>query len=55
MKQLVDLARQLALVAPGPETRQRAREVGELAFRGVVADVVASGGDVDVPIDVEQP
>jgi ATP-dependent RNA helicase HelY len=55
MKQLVDLARQLALVAPDPESRQRAREVGELAFRGVVADVVTAGGDVDVPIDVDVP
>jgi ATP-dependent RNA helicase HelY len=46
MKQLVDLARQLAMVAPHPETRARAREVGELAFRGVVADVVVGAGDV---------
>jgi ATP-dependent RNA helicase HelY len=46
MKQLVDLARQLATVAPDPETRARSREVGELAFRGVVADVVVSGGDI---------
>jgi ATP-dependent RNA helicase HelY len=44
MKQLVDLSRQLATVAPDPDTRARAREVGELAFRGVVADVVAGGG-----------
>ncbi len=48
MKQLVDLARQLALVAPDPDTRQRAREVGELAFRGVVADVVTAGADVEL-------
>jgi ATP-dependent RNA helicase HelY len=48
MKQLVDLARQLALVAPDPDTRQQAREVGELAFRGVVADVVTAGGDVEL-------
>ena len=40
MKQLIDLARQLALVAPDAETRQRAREVAERAFRGVVADGV---------------
>jgi ATP-dependent RNA helicase HelY len=46
-KQLVDLARQIALVAPDPATRERAREVSELAFRGVVADVVVGGGDVD--------
>ena len=47
MKQLVDLARQLALVAPDPATRERARQVSELAFRGVVADVVVGGGEVD--------
>jgi hypothetical protein len=34
------------MVAPHPETRARAREVGELAFRGVVADVVVGAGDV---------
>jgi ATP-dependent RNA helicase HelY len=45
MKQLVDLARQLALVAPDAATRERAREASELAFRGVVADVVVGGGD----------
>ncbi|MET0146979.1 MAG: DEAD/DEAH box helicase [Ilumatobacteraceae bacterium] len=41
MKQLIDLARQVALVAPDPRTRQMAREVSERAFRGVVADGVA--------------
>jgi ATP-dependent RNA helicase HelY len=55
MKQLVDLARQLALVAPDSDTRANARKVGELAFRDVVADVVASGGDVDVDVDLEEP
>ena len=40
MKQLIDLARQVALVAPDAETRQRAGEVAERAFRGVVADAV---------------
>jgi ATP-dependent RNA helicase HelY len=40
MKQLIDLARQLALVAPDRTTRQAAREVAERAFRGVVADGV---------------
>ncbi len=39
MKQLVDLARQLALVAPEQSTRRHAAEVAERAFRGVVADV----------------
>jgi hypothetical protein len=33
------------MVAPDPDTRARAREVGELAFRGVVADVVVGAGD----------
>ena len=53
-KQLVDLARQLALVAPDATTRQRAREVAERAFRGVVADlpaavVPAASASGDVP------
>jgi len=39
MKQLVDLARQLALVAPVRATRQSAAELAARAFRGVVADV----------------
>jgi ATP-dependent RNA helicase HelY len=38
-KQLVDLARQIGIVAPDPATRTAARRVAELAFRGVVADV----------------
>jgi ATP-dependent RNA helicase HelY len=37
-KQLVDLARQLADVAPAPATRAVAREVAELGYRGIVAD-----------------
>jgi hypothetical protein len=28
--------------------------VGELAFRGVVADVVTAGGDVDVDVNLEE-
>ena len=49
MKQLVDLARQIALVAPDAGTRRRAREVAEQAFRGVVADgVLGSAGAVAV-------
>ena len=40
MKQLIDLARQVAVVGPDAETRQRAGEVAERAFRGVVADAV---------------
>jgi ATP-dependent RNA helicase HelY len=42
MKQLVDLARQVALVAPDAVTRERAREAAALAFRGVVADSVVA-------------
>jgi hypothetical protein len=48
MKQLVDLARQVALVAPEAATRTRASEVATRAFRGVVADSVlgATGAGV---------
>ena len=42
MKQLIDLARQVALIAPEPATRRQAREVAERAFRGVVADGVVA-------------
>ncbi len=42
VKQLVDLARQVALVAPDPETRERARESAGRAYRGVVADSVVA-------------
>ncbi len=42
MKQLVDLARQVALVAPDPTTRARARDAAARAFRGVVADSVVA-------------
>ena len=41
MKQLVDLLRQLALVAPDPATRDAAEAAARLAFRGVVADSAA--------------
>ena len=43
MKQLIDLARQIALIAPDATTRERAREVAQIAFRGVVADSVVAG------------
>ena len=43
MKQLIDLARQVALIAPDATTRERAREVAQIAFRGVVADSVVAG------------
>ncbi|HEU4841971.1 MAG TPA: DEAD/DEAH box helicase, partial [Ilumatobacteraceae bacterium] len=49
IKQLVDLARQVALVAPDADTRARARDVAKQAFRGVVADsVVGAAGAGDV-------
>lgn len=38
MKQLIDVLRQIALVAPDRATRRVAAEAGEAAFRGVVAD-----------------
>ena len=38
MKQLVDLARQVALVAPQAATRAVAHQVAEVARRGIVAD-----------------
>jgi ATP-dependent RNA helicase HelY len=38
IKQLIDLLRQLALVAPSPATRRAASAAAEAAFRGVVAD-----------------
>ncbi len=42
MKQLIDLARQVADVAPHPRIREVAREVAALAFRGIVADSAIS-------------
>jgi ATP-dependent RNA helicase HelY len=38
MKQLIDLLRQLSIVAPQPSTRRAAGEAARAAFRGVVAD-----------------
>ncbi len=38
VKQLIDLLRQLAIVAPLPSTRRAAAAAAEAAFRGVVAD-----------------
>jgi ATP-dependent RNA helicase HelY len=51
VKQLIDLLRQIALVAPSPATRRSAAAAAEAAYRGVVADssapsVVADGSDV---------
>ena len=41
-KQLIDLLRQLAIIAPDPETRRAAATAAEQAFRGVVADSSAA-------------
>jgi len=41
MKQLIDVLRQVAQVAPDPRTRQAAAAAVETAFRGVVADSAA--------------
>jgi ATP-dependent RNA helicase HelY len=41
-KQLIDLLRQLAIVAPLPATRRAAASAAEQAFRGVVADSSAA-------------
>ncbi len=38
IKQLIDILRQLAVVAPSPSTRRSASAAAEAAFRGVVAD-----------------
>jgi ATP-dependent RNA helicase HelY len=38
MKQLIDLVRQLALVAPSRDTRRVAEQAADALFRGVVAD-----------------
>jgi ATP-dependent RNA helicase HelY len=38
MKQVIDVLRQLALIAPDPAARRAAAEAAEVAFRGVVAD-----------------
>jgi ATP-dependent RNA helicase HelY len=41
VKQLIDVLRQVAIVAPDPSTRSVARRASEEAFRGVVADASA--------------
>jgi ATP-dependent RNA helicase HelY len=47
VKQLIDLLRQVALMAPVPETRRAADRAAEALFRGVVAasSVVTSGAE----------
>lgn len=44
-KQLIDVLRQLALIAPNPATRQIADEAAQRLFRGVVAASSAVGPD----------
>jgi ATP-dependent RNA helicase HelY len=53
IKQLIDLLRQLALLAPLEATREAAREAAERLFRGVVAasTVIGPGEDDDAPPD----
>jgi ATP-dependent RNA helicase HelY len=49
VKQLIDLLRQLADVAPVPATRDTAREAADSLFRGVVAASSGIGtGDTEV-------
>lgn len=47
MKQLIDLSRQVALIAPQPETRRIAEQAADLILRGVVAASSALGTDYD--------
>jgi ATP-dependent RNA helicase HelY len=53
MKQLIDLVRQLALVAPNRATRQVAEEAAEALFRGVVA--ASSAVEVEEVVDGDDP
>jgi len=54
MKQLIDLLRQLALVAPVKSTRRSAEQAAEALFRGVVAASSAIELDSEVPGDDPQ-
>ncbi len=49
MKQVIDLARQVADVAPVAATRDAARTVARSAFRGIVADGTVASGATDAP------
>jgi len=49
IKQLIDLLRQLAIVAPVAATRRSAEKAAEALFRGVVAASSAVEIDTDVP------
>ncbi|MGI8764063.1 MAG: DEAD/DEAH box helicase [Ilumatobacteraceae bacterium] len=50
MKQLVDLARQIGVVAEVPSVRRAAGQVAEAAFRGVVADAAVGDESDQAPI-----
>ncbi|MGB0111696.1 MAG: DEAD/DEAH box helicase [Ilumatobacteraceae bacterium] len=54
-KQLVDLLRQLAVVALEPDTRRAAASAAEQAFRGVVADSAATAPVAVTPTDAPPP
>ena len=43
MKQLIDLLRQIAVIAPSAQTRADAERAGEMLLRGVVAVSSAIG------------
>jgi ATP-dependent RNA helicase HelY len=52
-KQLIDLLRQLALLAPEPATREAAREAAEQLFRGVVSASTALGIGAEAEEDAD--
>jgi hypothetical protein len=52
MKQLIDVLRQLALVAPVRETRRAAEQAADQLFRGVVAASSAVEVEDDPPVAV---
>ena len=49
MKQLIDLLRQLAIIAPVAATRRAAEEAADALFRGVVA--ASSAVEIDSPVE----
>ena len=49
IKQLIDLLRQLAIVAPVAATRRSAEKAAEALFRGVVAASSAVEIETDIP------
>ena len=55
IKQLIDLLRQLALIAPKPATRATAAAAAESLFRGVIASSSTVGvvADDDIPAELE--